>query len=69
MKVTELRLGCSHTVGLPNYSSIKVEASLVVAVEEGETLADVSARAQVELRRVLEETYRAQRRKEGTLDV
>lgn len=59
-KITEFSLGCSKVINLGNYQNIKIEASLVVALDPGETLADASATAQNELRQLLEQTYQAQ---------
>lgn len=59
-KITEFSLGCSKVINLGNYQNIKIEASLVVSLDPGETLADASATAQNELRQLLEQTYQAQ---------
>lgn len=58
--VTEFSIGCSKTVNLGNYQSLKIEASVVVAMDANEKLTDVSAAAQDELRQLLEQTYAAQ---------
>lgn len=60
--VTEFSIGCSKTINLGNYQSIRIEASVTIAMDPGETLADASAAGQEELRRLLEETYKAQYR-------
>lgn len=59
-RVTEFSIGCSKTINLGNYQSLRVEASVTVSVDANESLADVSDLAQEELRRLLEETYQAQ---------
>jgi hypothetical protein len=58
--ITEFSIGCSKTINLGNFQSIRVEASVTVAMEPAETLADASAAAQDELRQLLEQTYLAQ---------
>lgn len=65
--ITEFSVGCSKTINLGNYQSIRIEASVTVAMEPGETLADVTAAAQSELSKLLEETYKAQYRHAQTL--
>lgn len=60
--IKEFHIGCSHTVNLGDFNSIKVEASVTVAIKEGDNLVDQKGRAQEELRALLEETYKAQRR-------
>lgn len=63
--ITEFRIGCSHTINLGDYNSIRVEASVTVAVQDGEKVEDLKEGAQRELRALLEETYKAQRRHQG----
>lgn len=58
--VTEFSIGCSKTINLGNYQSIRIEASITVQMDPKETLADASAAAQDELRQLLEATYQAQ---------
>lgn len=65
--VTEFSLGCSKTINLGNYQSIRIEASVTISMDPGETLADASAAGQEELRRLLEETYKAQYRQAQAL--
>ena len=60
--ITEFKIGCSHTVNLGEFNSIRIEAHLVVAVPEGDDLEILKDKAQSELRRLLEETYKAQKR-------
>lgn len=63
--ITEFRIGCSHTINLGDYNSIRVEASITVEVGEGVNAAELKEGAQRELRALLEETYKAQRRGNG----
>lgn len=58
--VTEFSIGCSKLINLGSYQNIRIEASVTVSMDPGETLADASAAAQADLRRLLEETYSAQ---------
>lgn len=58
--ITEFSVGCSKTINLGNFQSIRIEASVTVAMGPNETLADASAAAQDELRQLLERTYKAQ---------
>lgn len=60
--ITAFTIGCSHTVNLGNFQSIRIEASLTVEVPEGDDFEVLKDKAQVELRRILEDTYKAQRR-------
>lgn len=62
--ITEFHIAASHTINLGDYNSIKIEAGLVVAVGEDAPLDEMKAMAQVELRKLLEETYQAQKRRE-----
>jgi hypothetical protein len=61
--ITQFTILTSHTVNLGNFESTRIEASLTVAVSEGEDLESLKGAAQVELRKLLEETFRAQQRK------
>lgn len=65
MKLTELTVGCSRTINLGNYESIRIEASITVNVPESledfhGSFQELKDTAQVQLRQLLEETYRAQ---------
>lgn len=62
--ITQFTVGCSRTVNLGNFESVRVESSVTVNVPEGskedreyQILKDY---AQKELRKLLEETYRNQ---------
>lgn len=65
--ITEFSIGCSKTINLGNYQSIRIEASVTVQMDPKETLADASAAAQDELRQLLEDTYKAQYRQAQSL--
>lgn len=65
LKVIEFKIGAGHTVNLGNFNSIKIEAGLTIAVQEGSDLLALRTQAQDVLRNMLEETYRAQRRGNG----
>lgn len=63
LTVVEFSIGAGHTVNLGNYNNIKVEAGLKITVKEGADFAALRTQAQEVLRNMLEETYKAQRRK------
>lgn len=65
LKVIEFKIGAGHTVNLGNFNSIKIEAGLTIAVQEGSDLLALRTQAQDVLRNMLEETYRAQRKGNG----
>ena len=56
----EFTVGCSRTINLGNYESLKVEATVTMEIHEGDDLVKLRADAQKQLRRLLEETYIAQ---------
>ena len=58
--IKEFVLGCSKTVNLGNYNSIRVEASVTVTVPEGDDFAALKAIAQEDIKIMIEETYTAQ---------
>ena len=64
MAIKQFTIGTSKTVNLGNFESHKVEASVVWEVEtdKGLTLGDQTRLAQEELRLLLEQTYKAQRK-------
>ena len=67
--IQQFTIGCSKTINLGNFQSIRIEASIVVEVPEHETEASYAAmiqNAQAELKRLLEETYKAQHKKGPT---
>lgn len=59
--ITQFTVGCSRTVNLGNFESVRVEASVTTNIpsdaDEWQTLAES---AQKELRKLLEETYKNQ---------
>jgi hypothetical protein len=63
--ITRFQIGCSHTVNLGNFNSIRVECSLTVDVPEGDDYQVLADKAQKELRELLEETWRRQRNPDG----
>jgi hypothetical protein len=63
--ITQFTVGCSRTVNLGNFESIRIEAQVVVAVNEEQDFASLKDAAQVELRALMEETYANQYRKKS----
>jgi hypothetical protein len=61
----EFTIGCSRTINLGNYESLRIEASVTIAVDENNVgeFPQIKRDAQAELRRLLEETYLAQHKK------
>ena len=61
--ITQFSIGCSRTINLGNFESLRVEASVVMDVLENDSSPsgrkELSEIAQAELRRLMEETYRA----------
>lgn len=72
MIIKEITVGAAHTLNLGNYQSMRVEASMTVIIPEGfgdtgnnaGNFDMIKIEAQTELRRLLEETYKAQRKKD-----
>ena len=60
--IKQFSIAAAHTLNLGNYQSFRVEASLTIEVPEGDDFEVLKDKAQSELRRLLEETYRLQRR-------
>jgi len=58
--IREFSVGCSKTVNLGNYNSIRVEASLTLVVPERTTLEAMKPKALEDLRLLLEDVYRSQ---------
>lgn len=60
--ITQFTVGCSRTVNLGNYESVRVEASVTVSLDvmDQENIQEWKDTAQKELRKLLEETYRNQ---------
>ena len=59
-QINEFHIGCSKTINLGNYQNLRIEASVTVSMDAGDSLANASEAAQEELRRLLEQTYAAQ---------
>lgn len=62
----EFSVGCSRTINLGNYESLRVEATVTIEVGEQQDFGELRAEAQQQLRSLLEETYRAQHKKNNT---
>lgn len=60
--IKEFSIGFSRTVNLGNYESCRIEASVTVAINMNleDDIGNAAAEAQVELRKLLEDTFRAQ---------
>jgi hypothetical protein len=65
LMIKEFHISAGHTFSPRQYESYKIEGSITVVVNDGEDFDDLRAAAQVKLRELLAETYRAQQRKEG----
>jgi hypothetical protein len=57
--ITQFSIGTSRTLNLGNFESLRIEASVTVDCEPGE-FEQMKIGAQIALRQLLEETYRAQ---------
>ena len=64
--IREIRVGAAKTINLGNYQSLRIEAGITVEVAEGDDLELVKRSAQEELRTLLEQTYRAQKKEQTT---
>jgi hypothetical protein len=60
MIITEIRVEASRVVNLGNWENLKIAASVTASIPEGDDLAVVKAALQIELRTLMEETWRAQ---------
>jgi hypothetical protein len=58
--ITQFSIGCSRTVNLGNFESLRVEATLTIDCPEDGDFPQMKIGAQMALRQLLEETYRAQ---------
>ena len=65
MSISQFKIGCSHTVNLGSFNSIRIEAQLTVDVPEGDSYEVLADKAQTVLRELLENTYRAQKKING----
>lgn len=63
--IKSFAISAAHTLNLGNYQSFRIEASLTIEVPEGDDYEVLKDRAQTELRRLLEDTYKLQRRSNG----
>jgi hypothetical protein len=57
--ITQFSVGTSRTINLGNFESLRIEASITIDCEPGDFEAAKTS-AQVQLRLLLEDTYRAQ---------
>jgi hypothetical protein len=58
--ITQFSVGCTRTINLGNFESLRVEASITVDCPEDGDFPQMKIAAQTQLRLLLEETYRAQ---------
>ena len=58
--ITQFTVGCSRTINLGNFESLRVEATIRVDCPEDGDFPQMKLAAQNQLRLLLEETYRAQ---------
>ena len=68
MNVTEICVGAARTINLGNFESLCIEASVTIALAEGDDLVKDKAAVQPELRQLLEETYRAQHKPKAPMN-
>lgn len=60
MRVREVQVSCRKTVNLGDYNSLTIGAGVTVDLDPGDDVNAARAVAQVELKRLLRETYGAQ---------
>ena len=58
-------IGYSRTINLGNYESLRVDAKLIVSLQDGDDWVEIKKASQIELRQLLEETYKAQSKQKG----
>ena len=63
MRVSEFRVGLVRTINLGNYESLKIDVSLTVSPEENDDFDHLRQDAQLRLRQLAEDTYRAQHKR------
>ena len=63
MKIIEIRLDTAKTINLGDFNSIRVQAGVTAELADGDDIAMVKADLQNELRILLDDTYRAQKRR------
>lgn len=62
MRITTVRVATAKTINLGNFQSLRIEADVTAEIAEGEDIAAIKPRLQSELKALLDETYRAQRK-------
>lgn len=67
MAIREFSIGCSKTMNLGNFQSLRIEASVTVSLQDGDDLKSAKAEAEQELKALLEETYQAQYKRAESL--
>jgi hypothetical protein len=65
MILKQFMVGCSKTINLGNFQSIKVEAQVFIEVLESDSIEHVRMVAQEELKLLLDQTYTAQKKGSG----
>jgi hypothetical protein len=60
--IKEMTIGFSRTINLGNFESARIEASVTVSLDPEDNSDDVLKGMQVDLRTMLEETWKAQLR-------
>lgn len=60
--MTQFTIGCSRTINLGNFESMRVEASVTFTLSDDDEPETKKIEAQQELRALLEQTYKAQRK-------
>ena len=58
--ITQFTVGCSRTINLGNFESLRVEATIRVDCPEDGDFPQMKIGAQTQLRQLLEDTYKAQ---------
>ena len=58
--IKEFKVGFSRTVNMQNFNSVRIEAGLVIDVNEGDDFEQLKGQAQVELRALIEDTWNRQ---------
>lgn len=58
--ITQFTIGTSRTINLGNFESLRIEASITVAVPEDCNFQTMKREAQEQLRLLMEETFKAQ---------
>ena len=58
--ITQFSIGCSRTINLGNFESLRVEATVRVDCPEDGDFPMMKIAAQTQLRQLLEDTYKAQ---------